>query len=96
MLEKFSFSICWFCLCRCDICQEENYARWVECENPFAKPVFDEEMKSAALYALRNEKLVLGESVFKFEEEFARYCGARYAVSTSSGYRSMRTRFDFN
>jgi perosamine synthetase len=27
----------------------------------------------------------MGESVFKFEEEFARYCGTKYAVSTSSG-----------
>jgi len=27
---------------------------------------------------------VLGESVFRFEEEFARYCGADYAVSTGS------------
>ena len=52
---------------------------------PLAKPVFDEEMKEAALSALQNEKLVLGESVFKFEEEFARYIGTRKAVSISSG-----------
>ena len=42
-------------------------------------------MKKAALDALQNEKFVLGESVFRFEEEFAKYCGAKYAVSTSSG-----------
>ena len=52
-----------------------------EVKIPLAKPVFDEEMRKAALDALQNEKLVLGESVFKFEEEFARYCGAKYAVS---------------
>ena len=52
---------------------------------PLAKPIFDEEMQSAALDALQNEKLVMGESVFRFEEEFARYCGARFDVSTSSG-----------
>ena len=40
-------------------------------------PFFDinitDEMINAASNALRNEKLVLGESVFKFEEEFAKY-----------------------
>jgi len=52
---------------------------------PLAKPVFNQEMEDAAVEALRNERFVLGESVYKFEEEFARYCGAKYAVSTSSG-----------
>ncbi|MCW4010416.1 MAG: DegT/DnrJ/EryC1/StrS family aminotransferase [Candidatus Bathyarchaeota archaeon] len=52
---------------------------------PLAMPVFDEEMKNAAVDALQNEKFVMGESVFKFEEEFARYCGVKHAVSTSSG-----------
>jgi perosamine synthetase len=56
---------------------------------PLAKPVFDEEMKNAALDALQNEKFVMGESVFKFEEEFAKYCGARFAVSTSSGTSAL-------
>src|SRR3972149_5529441 len=46
---------------------------------PLAKPVFDEEMKEAAVQALQNERFVLGESVFKFEEEFARYCGTKFA-----------------
>jgi perosamine synthetase len=31
----------------------------------------------------------LGESVFKFEEEFARYCGVDYGVSTSSGTAAL-------
>jgi len=53
---------------------------------PLAKPVFDEEMKSAALDALQNEKLVMGESVFRFEEEFAGYYGAGFGVSTGSGF----------
>ena len=47
-------------------------------------------MLQAALYALQNEKLVMGESVFKFEEEFARYCGTRYAVSTGSGTAALQ------
>ncbi|TMI33967.1 DegT/DnrJ/EryC1/StrS family aminotransferase [Candidatus Bathyarchaeota archaeon] len=47
-------------------------------------------MLQAALYSLQNEKLVMGESVFKFEEEFARYCGSRYAVSTGSGTAALQ------
>ena len=57
---------------------------------PLGKPVFDEEMEKAALDALRNERFVLGESVHKFEEEFAKYCGTDYAVSTSSGTDALK------
>ncbi len=57
---------------------------------PLGKPVFDEEMEQAALDALRNERFVLGESVHKFEEEFAKYCGTDYAVSTSSGTDALK------
>jgi len=57
---------------------------------PLAKPVFDDEMKHAALDALQNEKFVLGESVFRFEEEFAEYCGVKHAVSTSSGTSALQ------
>jgi len=32
-------------------------------------------MRGVALDALQNERFVLGESVFKFEEDFAKYCG---------------------
>ncbi len=56
---------------------------------PLAKPVFDKEMRDAALKALQNERYVLGESVFKFEEEFAAYCRTNYAVSTSSGTAAL-------
>jgi len=52
---------------------------------PLASPAFDDEMKNAAIDALSGEPFVLGESVFRFEEEFAKYCGVHYAVSTSSG-----------
>ncbi len=57
---------------------------------PLAKPVFDGEMEAAAVNALRNERHVLGEDVYKFEEEFARYVGTRYAVSTSSGTSALQ------
>ncbi len=57
---------------------------------PLASPVFYSEMKKAAVDALCSERFVLGESVFRFEEEFARYCGVDYAVSTSSGTSALR------
>ena len=52
---------------------------------PPANPIFNKEMEEAAVQALRNERFILGESVDKFEEEFARYVGTDYAVSVSSG-----------
>ena len=52
---------------------------------PLSKPVFNEEMKEAVVNSLQNEFFVLGEGVFKFEEEFARYIGTKYAISVSSG-----------
>ena len=54
------------------------------------KPIIDQEMAEAALFALQNEKLVLGESVWKFEEEFAQFCGMRCGVSTSSGTGALQ------
>jgi len=57
---------------------------------PLAKPVFNKEMEKAAVNALLNERFVLGESVYKFEEEFAKYCGVDYAVSTNSGTDALQ------
>lgn len=57
---------------------------------PLAKPIFNREMEKAAVEALWNERFVLGESVFRFEEEFAEYCGVDYAVSTGSGTDALR------
>jgi len=57
---------------------------------PLANPIFDEEMEMAAVNALRNEHFVLGESVYKFEEEFAKYCNVDYAVSTNSGTDALQ------
>lgn len=52
--------------------------------------MFNKEMEDAAVEALRNERFVLGESVNKFEQEFAKYCGTDYAVSTSSGTDALK------
>ncbi len=53
------------------------------------RPTVTEEMVEAALEALRNERLVLGESVFKFEEAFAHYTGTDHAVSVGSGTAAL-------
>ncbi len=57
---------------------------------PLMRPVIDEEMIEAAVSALRNERLVMGESVHKFEEEFADYCGTKHAISTASGTAALQ------
>jgi perosamine synthetase len=56
---------------------------------PFCKQIFDRDMERAAIHALRNERFSLGESVYKFEEEFAKYCGADYAISVNSGTAAL-------
>src|SRR6266540_237334 len=56
---------------------------------PLASPIIDAEMRKAAALAALDEKLVMGESVIKFEEEFAKYSGTRYAVSTNSGTAAL-------
>ncbi len=56
---------------------------------PPANPVFNKEMEEAAINALRNERYILGESVDKFEEDFARFIGTKHAVSVSSGTNAL-------
>ena len=57
---------------------------------PFFVQEFTSEMKDAALQALQNESFVGGESVTKFEEEFASYTGTKYAVSVNSGNSALQ------
>jgi len=57
---------------------------------PFFIQEFTQEMEDAAIHALRNEPFVGGESVSKFEEEFAQYTGTKYAVSVSSGNSALQ------
>lgn len=56
---------------------------------PLMRPIFDAEMREAMIYAVENEHYVMGESVFKFEEEFAQYCGVTEAISVSSGTAAL-------
>jgi perosamine synthetase len=57
---------------------------------PLFKQVFTKEMRSAAIDALQNERWVLGEPVFRFEELFAKYCTTDYAVAVSSGTHALQ------
>jgi len=57
---------------------------------PFFVQEFTEEMEEAAIHALRNESFVGGESVSKFEEEFGKYTGTKYAVSVNSGNSALQ------
>jgi perosamine synthetase len=51
------------------------------------------EMKDAAIHVLENDKMVGGESVLKFEEDFAKYVGTDYAISTNSGSSALLLAF---
>ena len=57
---------------------------------PFFIQEFTDEREEAAIHALRNESFVGGESVSKFEEEFAKYTGTKYAASVSSGNGALQ------
>ena len=57
---------------------------------PFFQQKVTDEMKDAVITVLENEKFILGESVFKFEEEFARYIGTKYAVAVNSGNSALQ------
>jgi len=50
-----------------------------------SKVYIDDETRQAVLQALDSSKYILGENVKKFEENFAKFCGTKYAVCVSSG-----------
>ena len=52
---------------------------------PLCNPVASKEMEDAVINTLRNDRIILGEEVTKFEEEFAKYCGTKHAISVGSG-----------
>lgn len=54
-----------------------------------ARPVLLPDMEEAAFDALRNDRFVSGENVVKFEEEFSRMIGTKYAVAVSSGTAAL-------
>jgi len=57
---------------------------------PFFQQKITDKMKKAVNSVFENEKFILGESVFKFEEEFAKYIGTKYAISVNSGNAALQ------
>lgn len=49
------------------------------------EPIINKEMVEAAIYSLNNEFPLFGESVSKFEDEFARFCNVEHAIACASG-----------
>lgn len=47
------------------------------------------EIDEAVQRVLRSGQYVLGEEVERFEEEFARYCGTRFAIAVNSGTSAL-------
>lgn len=58
---------------------------------PISKPLLTEEERRAVLEVLDSGMLAQGRRVRQFEEEFARFCGVRYAIATSSGTTALQT-----
>src|SRR5512143_3432643 len=56
-----------------------------------AKPQIGEEEKRAVLEVLDSGMLAQGPRVKAFEEAFARMCGVKHAVATSSGTTALQT-----
>jgi perosamine synthetase len=58
---------------------------------PLANVCFDEDEVDAAASVVKSGWIREGERVKEFEEKFASYVGARYAVATSSGTAALHT-----
>src|SRR5215470_4823603 len=56
---------------------------------PLSRPPVDDEIKAAVLAALDSRQWILGPECRAFEQEFARYIGAKHAVLTSSGTAAL-------
>lgn len=56
---------------------------------PIAKPLMGEEEKKAVLEVLESGMLTSGPRVKEFEQKFAEFVGAKYAVATSNGTTAL-------
>lgn len=54
------------------------------------KPIIEAEEKQAVLEALESGILTQGLRVLAFEEAFAKFCGTRFAIATSSGTTALQ------
>jgi perosamine synthetase len=60
---------------------------------PLTMPTINKDMENAVIDVINNEMMVGGESVYKFEEEFAKYVGTDYAASVNSGSSAILLTF---
>jgi len=56
-----------------------------------SRPQIGEEEKAAVMQVLDSGQLAQGPKVKEFENQFAAWCGAKYAVATSSGTSALHT-----
>lgn len=56
-----------------------------------AEPIIDDEEKKAVLGVLESRNLAQGKKVAELEENFAKYCGTKYAVAVNSGTAAIHT-----
>ncbi len=56
---------------------------------PIARPHIGEEEKAAVMAVMESGQLAQGPRVKEFEERFAAWCGAKFAVATSSGTSAL-------
>jgi len=58
---------------------------------PIAKPIVEEEEKKAVLDVLTSGMLAQGPKVKELEENFAKFCGTKFAVALTSGTSALHT-----
>jgi dTDP-4-amino-4,6-dideoxygalactose transaminase len=58
---------------------------------PIAKPHIGEEEKRLVLEVLESGMLAQGPKVAALEEEFAKLCGVKHAIATTSGTTALHT-----
>jgi perosamine synthetase len=68
---------------------EENKLTNPIAEIPLSKIYVDDEIKQAVIDVIDGGHYILGEKVREFEEEFAKFCGTKYAICASSGTAAL-------
>lgn len=56
---------------------------------PFSRPVVNETMINSAMNCLQEDRLVGGQSIKEFENNFAKFIGTKYAIALNSGTAAL-------